>query len=732
MTNQAREFFATCPKGLENLLNAELAGLGADDTRETVAGCYFAGTLQVAYRACLWSRLANKILMPLAKGAVETPEALYGLVKGVEWEIHFQQGGSLLVDFLGTNDLVRNTQFGAQAVKDAIVDRLREKTGDRPAVDKISPDIRINARLAKGVLHIGLDLSGESLHRRGYRHGQGEAPVKENLAAAILLRCGWPNIAAGDGALIDPMCGSGTLLIEGAMQAADMAPGLLRERFGFERWRQHDRPLWEAIRREAEHRKQIGLLRELPEIRGYDADPRVLDAAQANIEAAGLEGIVRVSRKTVAEFRKPTHRELKPGLVVCNPPYGERLGEVEALREVYRTLARVVKAELPGWQLGVFTGNSELGRELRLRAKKKYKLFNGTIASELLLFDIVAEDEAKWRREQPGSADRQPQTDTPESPTAAVQMVVNRLRKNRKHLAKWIEKNHIECYRVYDADMPEYAAAIDIYGEHIHVQEYAAPKSIDENKAEKRFDELLQAVAAVFQTGRDQIAIKTRRRNKGKQQYEKLTPNGASKNRFYVVREGPVKLLVNLYDYLDTGLFLDHRPLRNMIGKGARGKTFLNLFCYTGTATVHAAVGGAASSVSVDMSNTYLHWASQNFALNNIHPERHKLVREDCMTWLKMCRQGFDIIMLDPPTFSNSKKMEGVLDIQRDHVALIKRCMEILNPGGVLYFSNNLRSFKLDSEALANLSVKDITEETLDKDFERNKKIHACWQIKNV
>lgn len=730
--NAAHEFFATCPKGLESLLNAELAGLGAESTRETVAGVYFSGGLQVAYRACLWSRLANKILMPLVKGAIASSEDLYRLVRDVEWESHFQPAGSLLVDFLGTNDLIRNTQFGAQAVKDGIVDRLREQTGERPAVAKISPDFRINARLAKGVLHLGLDLSGESLHRRGYRQGQGEAPLKENLAAAILLRCGWPEIAANDGALIDPMCGSGTLLIEGAMLAADMAPGLQRERFGFERWKRHDRTLWDAVRREAEHRKQMGLLRELPEIRGYDADPRVLDAAQANIEAAELEGIVRVSRKTVAEFKKPTHRELNPGLVVCNPPYGERLGEVEALREIYRTLAQVVKAELPGWQLGVFTGNSDLGRELRLRAKKKYKLFNGTIPSELLLFDIVADDEATLRKESAEETKSSSQSEILVTPTEAVGMVVNRLKKNRKRLAKWVEKNNIECYRVYDADMPEYAAAIDIYGGHIHVQGYAAPKTVDENKARKRFDELLQAVVAVFQTGRDSIAIKTRQRNRGKQQYEKLTPDTANKNRFFVVREGPVKLLVNLYDYLDTGLFLDHRPLRKMIGASARGKTFLNLFCYTGTATVHAAVGGAVSSVSVDMSNTYLHWASQNFALNNIHPERHKLIREDCMTWLKACRQGFDIIMLDPPTFSNSKKMDDVLDIQRDHVALIKRCMEILNPGGVLYFSNNLRSFKLDSEALADFRVKDITEETLDKDFERNKKIHSCWKIQNV
>jgi len=749
------QFFATCPKGLELLLKQELEALGSSEVRETVAGVYFSGGLAIAYRACLWSRLANRILLPLTNGPVDSAEDLYRVTKAVPWSEHMEQCESLAVEFLGTNSAIRNTQFGAQTIKDAIVDKLRDETGARPNVDRKTPDIRINARLAKNIVDISLDISGESLHRRGYRIGQGGAPLKENLAAALLLRARWPDVLLAQGALLDPMCGSGTFLIEATMMATDMAPGLLRavprkalfdeetvtenwqasvRGFGFEKWAKHDATLWQEIVADALQRFAAGKHENIPEIRGYDNNPRVLGSTQKNIHAAGLDDFIRITEKDITEFKKPTHKRLQPGLILCNPPYGERLGEQEALRETYRCLARQVKQEFGGWRLAVFSGNSELAREMRLRLEKKYQFFNGTIPSELLIYDI--NDTAKLATEPPPKAidteaENKPLKERPLGEGA--QMVANRLRKNLKKLHKWCAQEAISCYRVYDADMPEYSAVIDVYTStrqecYLHVQEYAPPKSIDEEDAARRFNELIHACAQVFELDEAMIISKSRRRNRGKQQYEKFSDRG--EQRVFNVREAESVFKVNLTEYLDTGLFLDHRPLRDKIASAVRGKQFLNLFCYTATASVRAAMGGAKSTTSVDMSNTYLQWGEENFKLNNIHSKKHQLIQSDCLEWLKQCRQGFDVIMLDPPSFSNSKRMAGVLDVQRDHVVLIKRCMELLLPGGVLYFSNNLRSFKIDEQALAGFSVKDISSQTLSLDFQQNPKIHRCWEIR--
>ena len=746
------QFFAACPKGLEGLLHQELKDLGATDTRETVAGVYFTGDLTLAYRVCLWSRLANKILLPLANFEVDSQEALYDRVREIPWQDHLSPNGSLLVDFVGTNDAIRNTQFGAVKVKDAIVDCLRDFSGERPSVAKRDPDLLVNARLSKDKLVLSIDLSGESLHRRGYRVKQGSAPMKENLAAGILIRAGWPEIAAQGGALIDPMCGSATLLLEGALIAADIAPGLGRASFGFERWLNHRNDIWLGLREEAFQRKKSGLAKvQLPEIRGYDADVRVIRAAEENIISAELDHWLRVSRKELAEFKKPTHRAMEFGLVISNPPYGERLGEIESLKLLYAHLGERLRNEFQGWRAGVFTGNPELGKQMGLRADKKYKFFNGTIASELLMFSInsdafvqsrVAQD-ARFSEddEEREAAEQKVRELAREEQAAALsngaQMLVNRLQKNLKQLEKWASKNNVNCYRLYDADMPEYSAAIDIYRGQVqssrpaqlyaHVQEYAAPKSVDENRAAQRFMEIEKAVPFALDIPLANISYKQRRRNKGTSQYEKVSeqPTGD----LFSVQEGQARLHINMWQYLDTGLFLDHRPVRLMIADMAKDKRFLNLFCYTATASVHAALGGARYTVSVDMSNTYLNWARKNFALNGLSESRNRLEQADCLKWLENNDQLFDLILLDPPSFSNSKRMEDVLDVQRDHVDMIHNAMRALSEQGTLVFSNNLRSFKLDTEALAAYTIKDITASTIDEDFKRNPKIHQCWLI---
>ena len=544
------------------------------------------------------------------------------------------------------------------------------------------------------------------------------APLKENLAAAILLRAGWPDVVAGGGGLIDPMCGSGTLLIEAAMLAADIAPGLQRERFGFHAWKGFDAVLWDRLVAEARARRQAGLARPLPEIRGYDKDARAVAAAKENIEAIGLQEVVRVSAKPLSALKQPTHREIPPGLILTNPPYGERWGEIDELRPLYKALGELAKAEFPGWTLGVFTGNPDLAGELRLRSDKTYNLYNGTIPARLLMFSL--RDRAEQSAEQ----------DKPRELSDNVRMLVNRLQKNTRRLKSWLKRDAVSCYRLYDADIPEYAVAIDIYGDRIHVQEYAPPADVDANLARRRLGEVRQALHHLYPESRETMVIKERRRQAGDSQYQPLTSWEAKGKGAFVVMEGPAKVEVNLSDYLDTGLFLDHRPVRQRIREMARGTRFLNLFCYTAVAAVQAALGGAKESLSLDMSNTYLDWARRNFDLNGMDSGAHKLERADCMQWLATASGEYDLIFLDPPTFSNSKKMEEVLDVQRDHAALIDNAMALLAPGGTLIFSNNFRRFKMAGEITDRYQVEDITASTIPPDFERNRKIHNCWLIK--
>ncbi len=272
--------------------------------------------------------------------------------------------------------------------------------------------------------------------------------------------------------------------------------------------------------------------------------------------------------------------------------------------------------------------------------------------------------------------------------------------------------------------MPEYALAVDLYRDWVHVQEYAPPRSIDPQKAQERLLDALAAIPQALQLPRERVVVKRRERQSGTRQYERQ----ASQGQFLEVAEGGVKLLVNLTDYLDTGLFLDHRPLRLQIQREAAGKRFLNLFCYTATATVHAAKGGARSTTSVDLSKTYLDWARRNLALNGFS-ERQRLAQGDVMAWLAEDRGEYDLIFIDPPTFSNSKRMEGVFDVQRDHVALLDLAMARLARGGRLYFSNNFRKFVLDEGLAVRYRVEEISASTIDEDFRRNPRIHRAWKF---
>ncbi len=734
-------FFATCPKGLEGLLAAELAGFDAAEIKETVAGVAFTATLEIAYRACLWSRLASRILMTVRVVPAADAATLYAGVHEIPWEQHLGPDGTLAVDFTGTSEQITHTLFGAQKVKDAVVDRFRERDGRRPSVDLRNPDARINVHLAGAEARVSLDLSGESLHKRGYRDESVEAPLKENLAAAILIRAGWPAIAAAGGPLLDPMCGSGTITIEAALIAGDIAPGLLRESFGFLRWPRHNAPLWERLLTEAGARREAGL-RQFPAIVGTDRDPSAVRAALANVARAGLTGRIHIERRELADTVPPKSRSGAAGLLATNPPYGQRLGSETELRPLYETIGVVLRERFAGWKAALLTGNPGLALRTGIRATKSYTLFNGALECRLFILEVTPE---RFMRASKPKTPAVPEAvsahsvgvdSSPAAPLSGeiAESLANRLRKNLKSLGSWARREGISCYRLYDADMPEYAVAVDLYRVDDEapgtlwavVQEYEAPKTVDPEKARTRLAGAVAAVGATLELPPERVVLKIRRQRRGREQHEKL----GDEREFHRVGEAGLALQVNFTDYLDTGLFLDTRPVRALLRTLAAEKDFLNLFCYTGTASVAAAAGGARSTVSVDLSQTYLGWAERNLKLNGFGGRAHELARGDCREWLRRERRRFGLIYLDPPAFSTSNAMRGTLDIQRDHVPLLLDAAGLLEPGGTLIFCTNLRRFKLDAAAMPALAFEDITRATIPKDFAGNPRIHACWSVR--
>ncbi|HEY7745645.1 MAG TPA: bifunctional 23S rRNA (guanine(2069)-N(7))-methyltransferase RlmK/23S rRNA (guanine(2445)-N(2))-methyltransferase RlmL [Desulfuromonadales bacterium] len=718
--NVDTRFFATVPRRMEHLLVEELRRLGAMEIQESRSGVYFTGGLETALRVCLWSRLASRVLLPLGEFPAATPEHLYAGAAAIAWEEHLASEGTLAVDCTLTASRLNHSHYAALKVKDAVVDRFRNRCGIRPSVAVERPHLRINVHVHRDVATISLDLSGESLHRRGYREEGGAAPLKENLAAAILLKAGWLEMAQKSAVLVDPMCGSGTLPIEAALMAADIAPGLLRSYFGFSGWLGHDPRLWQQLVTEAETRRLAGLAR-LPLIVGYDANPAAVRAAWANLERAGLAGRVHFERRDVGEFAPPSAGGERVGLVVVNPPYGERLGEVEELHGLYRTLGERLRSCFLGWNAAVFTGNPELGRDLGLRARRLHTLFNGALECRLLQFEVAPE----WFAALPDEHRSRTHAAAAASLGEGAEMFANRLRKNLRNLGRWARQNGITCYRLYDADLPEYAVAVDVYERWVHVQEYEAPSTIDPQKAESRLRDVLAVLPTVLEVPAENVFLKVRRRQKGTSQYQKFDRRG----EFHEVHEGDCRFLVNFTDYLDTGLFLDHRPTRQLLRALAAGKHVLNLFGYTGAATVYAAAGGARATTTVDLSQVYLDWAQRNLALNGFSGAPHEFVRADCLEWLQRERRRFDLIFLDPPTFSTSKRMEATFDVQRDHIPLLRAAAGLLAPGGVLIFSNNNRRFRMDRESLPELQIEEITRQTIPRDFERNPRIHNCWRI---
>lgn len=778
----ALPFFATVPRGMESLLAGELRSLGAEHVKQARAGVSFQGTLETAYRVCLWSRLAGRVLLPLATGPAADGDELYATTYRVDWDAHLGVDGTLAVDFSGVSDTIRDTRYGAVRMKDAVVDQFRARHGDRrPSVDTRAPDLRINGHLVRGRVTVSLDLSGDSLHRRGYRTDrvQVEAPLKENLAAAVLLFAAWPQEAAGGGSFLDPLCGSGTLTIEAAFMAADIAPGLLRAEglngFAFLRWRGHDAAAWERLVGEARERRAAGLGRLKTAapgqtVGGSDHDPRAVRVAQACVEHAGLGGAVAISQSELSDLRAPAAR----GLVAANAPYGERLGRREDAEALTRLLGERLRAGFGGWRTAVLAGSPHQTQMIGIPVKRDTTLHNGPLECTLAFYEVgaggaaagaagaSAADAPRSARatvRSSGTPSAAPATTSPAAPTpeaepaqtrpagmltGGAEQFANRLQKNLRRLGRQLRREDITCYRLYDADLPDYNLVIDVYGDWVHVQEYAPPAEIDPGKVRRRLEDALAMIGSVLEVPPERVVLKERRRQRGAAQYERRASGGD----FLPVKEDDLTYLVNLRDYLDTGLFLDQRLTRRLVRRLAGGRRFLNLFAYTGTMTVDALAGGSPASTTIDLSSTYLEWARRNLEANGFSAElepsgtatqgrptppasSNRLVQADCLRWVAEAEGEYDLIWLDPPTFSNSKKMgRATFDVQRDHADLIRMtARRFLAPGGVLLFATNRRGFKLDHGELGGLTVKDLSRATLPFDCTRGANRHHVFRV---
>ena len=730
MSEERLEFFATCATGLEAVLGAELRHIGVPGVRPLRGGVSFSGGLAAAYRALLWSRVASRVLLTLARVDASSASALYEGVRAIAWQQHLRPGGTLAVNARGANEALRSPQFTALKVKDAVCDALRELRGQRPDVDVQAPDVRVNVVVSGQRATISLDLSGEGLEHRGYRAGKPcGAPLSENLAAALLLQAGWHG-GPGQG-LANPVCGSGALAVEAALMAADVAPGILRPRWGFTGWAGHDGALWNELLEEADGRAEAGAAQagRAPVI-ASDASAACIAYTRACAKCAGVEGGITFA----APGEGPTLASLgvSGGLLACTVPSGQQLAAAQ-LPAFFAQLQQQAAADegIAGMALVLPEGTLALASAQAPASRVPVR--NGAHEAELCTWPSLGQQQAaqvQVRGRSVAVAD------------GAAQQFAARLAKVGKQRRKWARQQGVAAWRAYDADLPDYKLAIDVYqgagpdegAVKVHVAEYAAPKEVAPEKAARRVADALRIIPAALDVAPEDVYLKRRVRAKGGSQYASAPT--AAQPRPFITQEGGLLLEVDLASYLDTGLFLDHRETRRLIGQAARGKSFLNLFAYTGTASVHAAAGGARLTTTVDLSNTYLQWAQRNMQLNGLLNERQHFERADVLSWVAEKRHSherWDLVFCDAPTFSNSTKMgKRSWDVQRDHAELLIGVSRLLTRGGAALFSCNLRTFRPDVETLAKAGVTlaDVTPTTIPADFERTPHVHHCYLLK--
>ena len=716
-------FFATASANQNDLVEKEARAAGSDDVKLSSGGVFFKADLKTAYNFCLWSRSATRLLVLFHQEEIEDMDTFYEHSASLAWENWINPEVTFAITETVTDCYwIRNSHFASVRLKDAIVDRIKSNfEGERPNVDRENPDLVFHLHVNRNTVSYYADFSGRLLAKRGYRKAQTTAVLAEFLASTVISRSPWRKEDENE-VLLDPFCGSGIICIEAALMLSNSAPGLIDpNRFAFYKLPFHDEAIWKEAFEEAENAQIVPKNK----IYGWDIDPEAIAISKKNAKAAGMDQFIEFECKDFTKITK-ADKIAETGTVVTDPPYGHRLDCDSAyLKNLYKQSGINFVEVFGGWHISILCADSSLLSYVDMKPYRTNTLFNGGLECQLAHYYVYTDAE---RAEMIDKAinKKEERLNTPLSDGA--QMAANRLTKNIKALQKDMEAENVSCYRIYDADMPEYSAAIDVYeNKWINLQEYAAPSTIEVEDAQKRLDELILATERVTGIDIDNIYVKQRTMQKGNDQYNK---SSKANGEFYIIHENAHSFRVNFTDYLDTGIFLDHRPIRTLIQALSKDKRFLNLFCYTGTASVYAAAGGALSTVSVDSSNAYLSWAQKNLEINGFTSLNHFLYRDDCLNYLSSSFDKYDLIFCDPPTFSNSKDRE-VFDIQYDHSRLVKACMGHLSSKGLLIFSTNFKKFAFDEYLSEIFKVEDISEHTIGKDFERNPKIHYCFLIRH-
>ncbi len=728
-------FFASASANQNDIVEKEVLKAGGTELHVTASGIEFEADLETAYRFAMWTRSSTRLLVLVHRyDNINSTDELYEHSLSLPWENWINPDTTFAItQTVSDCRWITNSHFAALRFKDAVVERIREAfDGNRPDVDKDNPDIVFHLHVNRKLVSWYVDFAGRDIAKRGYRVAQTEAVMNEFMAASVLARSQWNRMLDDNPVtLLDPFCGSGIICIEAALMATNTAPGLLNpDKFAFSRLPIHKQEVWDRIVDEAENAKRKCKCR----IIGWDIDSNAIGISKKNAEAAGVSELIEFS---VHDFSETTEDDVEllnlsgtqeiKGCIVTDPPYGVRLELSEsALRHLYSAIGSVAFNCFGGWHMAILCTNQELLGYIEMKPDRTNILINGGLDCQVAHYYIFS-NEQRAQMLKRAKAKREARLAEPLSEGA--QMAANRLQKNLASIGKEMKKQGVSCYRLYDADMPEYSAAIDVYeNKWINLAEYAAPPSINEEDAKRRLEELVLATERVTGIPLEDIHVKRREIQKGSAQYVKKGTPSAS--HFFIANENGHRFSVNFQDYLDTGIFLDHRPVRKYIEEHSKNKRFLNLFCYTATATVYAAAGGALSTVSVDANANYLDWSIKNMALNGFRQMNHFYYRNDCLSYLRENHDIFDLIFCDPPTFSNNKS-RGTFDIQRDHGYLIRSCMNHLSKDGTLIFSTNFTKFKMFGEIYDDFDVQDITEETIGDDFKRNSKIHRCYLIKH-
>ena len=743
------EFFATCPKGFEQLLADELVSLRTPQVRPLKGQIAFGGELKDAYRACLWSRLASRVMLVLARIDATSSDTLYEGLSAIAWEDHLTPGATLVIDAHGTNDALRNTQFTAQRSKDAVSDRMVSRRGTKPQVDTVNPDVTIAVRISDNRATVAIDLSGAPLFRRGYEAARTDrapvAPLRSDYAAALLVAGGWfRDVRHGEPTLVSLYSGAGNVLVEAAGLALDHAPGLLRARWGFDRWAGHDPKVWQRLVKNAEKRASAGAenpctLVACDHRRGAEREMR------QSLRSAGLDVEPQfVSAEDAVAL-------LGDGLVTVD------LSWLDPDDLASEATALAISGAAAGCRTVALAPSTTVDVALRVSPAETFDVLVGSRDETIRRYDAALETPEQTLVDLP-SGGRIPVL------VPASDQFATRLAKVSKLRAKWAKDEDVTCYRVYDADLPDYAVTIDLYegsltpGRWLQVSEYAAPKEIDETLAHKRLLDVLAIAPQVMGIAPENVNLRVRTRSRGGSQYsdegEKGRDNRDGRGRrdrrprpgqvelplgAHLVDEGGLTFEVNFTDRLDCGIFLDHRETRSMVRELMKqtmgSKRFLNLFAYTGTATCYAADGGAKYTTTVDMSRPSLEWARRNMARNGFDSSDNEFVQADVLRWVdeqRRTKNRWDLIFCDVPTFSNSNRMrDGSWDVQRDHAELIIGISRLLTRNGCALFSCNLRSFEPDMEKLERTGVRieDITAQTIPEDFSRNPKVHHTFRV---